>query len=134
MRNIDSIIIHSSATKEHQPFSAHDIDVWHKKRGFKKIGYHWVIKLDGTLEQGRDEGEIGAHTQGHNANSIGICYIGGMDGDGKPKDTRTPSQFATLRLLVQNLLQRYPTANVYGHRDFARTACPSFDVRKESWR
>ena len=92
MRNVNEIIIHCSATPEGRNFKASDIDHWHRQRGFKKIGYHYVIDLDGTIEVGRDEDEIGAHCVGHNRESLGICYIGGLDCNLKPKDTRTEAQ------------------------------------------
>jgi N-acetylmuramoyl-L-alanine amidase len=87
--------------------------------------------LDGTVEKGRDESEIGAHCQGKNKNSIGICYVGGLDINGKPKDTRTKEQKEALWNLLRELLVKYPKATIHGHRDFANKACPSFDVSKE---
>lgn len=131
MRNINLIIIHCSATKEGQNFHLKDIDRWHRERGYKKVGYHYVIDLDGTVEKGRDESEIGAHCQGKNKNSIGICYVGGLDINGKPKDTRTNEQKEALWNLLRELLVKYPKATIHGHRDFANKACPSFDVSKE---
>lgn len=132
MRVINKLIIHCSATKEGQHFTAKDIDVWHKHRGFKGIGYHYVILLDGTIEKGRDESEIGAHCLGQNANSIGICYIGGLAPDGKtPKDTRTPEQKAALNSLLSELQDRYELASIHGHNEFANKACPSFNVKEE---
>ena len=85
MRKIKYIVLHCSATKEGVPFGIEDIDRWHRQRGFRKVGYHYVILLDGTIRKGRDIAQVGAHVQGSNANSIGICYIGGLDADGKPK-------------------------------------------------
>jgi N-acetylmuramoyl-L-alanine amidase len=131
MRNINLIIIHCSATKEGQNFHLKDIDRWHREKGYKKVGYHYVIDLDGTVEKGRDESEIGAHCQGKNKNSIGICYVGGLDINGKPKDTRTKEQKEALWNLLRELLVKYPKATIHGHRDFANKACPSFDVSKE---
>lgn len=132
MRRIDEIIIHCSATAEGKDFNAADINRWHLQRGFKKIGYHYVIKLDGTVEKGRDESEIGAHCTGHNAHSIGICYIGGLAKDGKtPKDTRTDAQKSALWKLLFELIIKYPDATIHGHREFANKACPCFDVQKE---
>ncbi len=128
MRNVNEIIIHCSATPEGRNFKASDIDHWHRQRGFKKIGYHYVIDLDGTIEVGRDEDEIGAHCVGHNRESIGICYIGGLDCNLKPKDTRTEAQKASLRQLVKNLIVRYPCATLHGHCEFAKKTCPCFDV------
>lgn len=132
MRKIDEIIIHCSATAEGKDFNAADIDRWHKQRGFKKIGYHYVIKLDGTIEKGRGVEEVGAHCLNHNKNSIGICYIGGLASDGKtPKDTRTTEQKKALWKLIVELLIKYPNATIHGHREFANKACPCFDVQKE---
>ena len=131
MRKINKIILHCSATKEGQKFTVKDIDAWHKLRGFKGVGYHYVILLDGTIEPGRPESEIGAHTLGQNANSIGICYIGGLDTDGKPKDTRTDEQRAALINLVKELKEKYPGATIHGHNEFANKACPSFIVKDE---
>lgn len=131
MRKIDKIILHCSATKEAQHFTADDIDRWHKARGFAKIGYHHVVYLDGSVHKGCDESLIGAHCLGHNATSIGVCYIGGLDAAGNPKDTRTEAQKTALDALVTNLKGRYPNAKVHGHNEFAAKACPCFDVKKE---
>lgn len=93
MRKITEIIVHCSATPEGRPFTVSDIDQWHRSRGFAQIGYHYVVYLDGTIHQGRPVEIAGAHCKGHNANSIGVCYIGGCTADNKhPKDTRTPEQ------------------------------------------
>lgn len=131
MRKIDKIILHCSATKEGQHFTTADIDNWHRARGFAKIGYHFVVYLDGSVHKGRDISEIGAHCLGQNKNSIGICYIGGLDKDGKPKDTRTPEQKEALIKLVAELKEKYPNATIHGHNEFAAKACPCFDVQKE---
>jgi len=131
MKTINKIILHCTATKDGQNFTVEDIDRWHKQRGFNKIGYHFVIYLDGSVHKGRDIAEIGAHCIGQNANSIGICYIGGLDANGKPKDTRTDAQKNTLKKLVNDLLVKYPSATVHGHNEFANKACPCFDVKKE---
>lgn len=131
MRKINKIILHCSATKEGQAFTVKDIETWHKERGFKGVGYHYVILLDGTVEVGRPESEIGAHTLGQNTNSIGICYIGGLDAKGNPKDTRTDAQREALIKLVKKLKNNYPEATVHGHNEFANKACPSFEVKNE---
>lgn len=128
MRTILEIIIHCSATVEGKDFSVKDIDRWHKLRGFKMVGYHFVIRLDGTIEQGRPLEMIGAHCTGHNAHSIGICYIGGLDKSGKPKDTRTQVQKDVLWSLVKSLQKQYPQATLHGHNEFANKACPCFKV------
>ncbi len=131
MRKIDKIIIHCSATKEGQHFTVNDIDSWHKARGFAKIGYHKVIYLDGSVHNGRPIEQMGAHCLGHNSTSIGICYIGGLDAEGKPKDTRTPEQKAELRNQVAALKELFPGATVHGHNEFAAKACPCFNVKTE---
>ncbi len=131
MRKINKIILHCSATKEGQNFTTTDIERWHKERGFAKIGYHFVIYLDGSIHKGRDISEIGAHVTGQNSNSIGICYIGGLDSTGKAKDTRTDAQKASLKQLVADLKKQFPEATIHGHYEFANKACPCFDVKKE---
>ena len=132
MRNINKIIIHCSATPEGKAFSVDDIRRWHLKRGFADIGYHFVIYLDGSVHVGRPLAKAGAHCKGHNAHSIGVCYIGGVASDGKtPKDTRTDAQKASLVKLITELRQQFPNASVHGHREFANKACPCFDARKE---
>jgi len=132
MRKIDEIIIHCTATPEHKAFTAKDIERWHKERGFRSIGYHYVILLDGSQEQGRPVDQTGAHCKGHNASTIGICYIGGLDSQGKPKDTRTEAQKRSLLGLCRKLVDRYPTIKkISGHNQYAAKACPSFDVRQD---
>lgn len=131
MRNINKIIIHCSATKEGKAFNVADITRWHKERGFNTIGYHWVVLLDGTIQQGRAEMVMGAHCKGYNANSIGICYIGGLDENGKSKDSRTPEQKKSLLELLKRLKKDYPNATIHGHREFANKDCPCFDAKNE---
>ena len=132
MRKINEIIVHCAATPEGKNFKAADIDRWHRERKMKCIGYHYVVDLDGTVEPGRPESEIGAHCLGHNHNSIGVCYVGGLAADGKtPKDTRTAAQKEALLALLNKLRAKYPNASIHGHRDFAATACPSFDATRE---
>lgn len=133
----DYLVVHCSATGPNSDFSARDINQWHMKRGFVCIGYHFVIKRDGTLETGRRESEIGAHVQGFNHNSIGVCLVGGVDAQGKAEDNFTPAQWDTLRTLLQQLQARYSKAKILGHRDLTGDGpktwtkmCPSFDVRK----
>ena len=129
MRSIKEIIVHCTATSEGKDFTVQQIDSWHRQRGFSCIGYHYIIYRDGTIHCGRPESRVGAHCAGHNANSIGVCYIGGCAADGKtPKDTRTEAQRAALVKLLQELKKKYPSATIHGHRDFAAKACPSFDA------
>ena len=131
MRSIDKIIVHCSATREGQHVTVQQIRQWHLQRNFADIGYHYVIYLDGTVHKGRPLEKAGAHCKGYNAHSIGICYVGGLDRQGKPKDTRTAAQRAALLTLIRELRQRFPRATVHGHREFANKACPCFDAKKE---
>lgn len=150
--DIDSIVVHCSATRAGQDVRASDIDKWHKERGFKMIGYHFVIDLDGTVETGRPLTMDGAHcntsgTSGkqYNKHSIGICYVGGLDENGDPADTRTDAQKIALANLVSKLEMEYNIVDVLGHRDASPDLngdgqitknewikmCPCFDVRSE---
>ena len=132
MRTINKIIIHCSDTPEGRPNTVADITAWHKQRGFRTIGYHYVIYLDGQIVEGRPIESVGAHCTSHNRDSIGICYIGGRTSDMKEfKDTRTPEQKQSLVELVTALRTQFPEAKVYGHRDFACRACPCFDAKEE---
>lgn len=142
MRKINAIVLHCSATIEGHDIDIKLIDEWHRKRGWRKVGYHYVIKLDGTIQKGRAESEIGAHVKGHNSDTIGICYIGGLDKGLKPKDTRTEAQKQSLLSLIKGLKLRYPDAIILGHRDYSEDknkngviepfewskACPCFDA------
>ena len=134
MRNIQHIVVHCTATPEGRYHDAKDIDRWHKARGFKSIGYHWVIRIDGTIEPGRPEPTVGAHVEGHNSYTIGVVYVGGVERDTfKPKDTRTAAQKAAMLNLLGDLKRRFPKAEILGHRDFPKVtkACPSFDAKTE---
>lgn len=144
-RTITDIVIHCTATRAWQDFSADDIRRMHKAQGWADIGYHYVVRLDGTIEPGRDVDKIGAHVSGHNANSIGVVYVGGLDNQGKPKDTRTENQKHALLNLLLDLRQLYPNAKISGHRDFSPDkngdgiltpdeylkSCPCFDAKTE---
>lgn len=131
-RQIKEIIIHCSATAEGKDFTVAQIRQWHLARNFSDIGYHYVIYRDGSINIGRSESLSGAHCTGHNSISIGICYIGGCASDGKtPKDTRTTAQKEALVKLIKSLKAKYPGVKIYGHRDFANKACPSFDATNE---
>ena len=133
MRNIDKLVIHCSATREcDDSVNASVIDRWHKARGWKGCGYHFIVLIDGTIETGRMIDKVGAHVKGMNKSSIGICYIGGLERDAKtPKDTRTPQQKESLLLLIKTLKKIYPEATLHGHNEFSNKACPSFDVQSQ---
>ena len=107
------------------------IDSWHRQRGFNGIGYHYVVELDGHIAQGRPVHLAGAHCKGHNSNSIGVVYVGGLDADGRAADTRTAAQRNALIALLSQLRRIYPGAAIHGHRDFAAKECPCFNATKE---
>lgn len=128
----DFIAIHCSATGPKQDFGAADIDKWHRAKGWKCIGYHYVIRRNGTVEEGREETTIGAHVENWNSVSIGVCMVGGVDANDPKKAVNnfTPEQFASLKQLLVDLKIRYPSAIIQGHRDFPKVAkaCPCFSV------
>lgn len=150
--DIDSLVLHCSATREGQDVRVSDITKWHQERGFRTCGYHFVIDLDGTIEEGRPLTMDGAHcnTAGvsgrvYNKHSIGICYVGGLDKKGNPKDTRTRRQKKALQELVNKLVMEYPIKEIIGHRDASPDKngdgkitqnewikmCPCFEVKAE---
>ena len=130
-RRINKLIIHCSAVGPHQTSSARQIDAWHRAKGWQMIGYHYVIRRDGSIEVGRPADMIGAHTSGQNSYSLGICYEGGLNETGKAADTRTPEQKATLLALLKHLKTLYPNATIHGHNEFARKACPCYSPGAE---
>lgn len=145
-RKITEIIVHCSATPEGRDYTVDDIRRWHKQRGYSDVGYHYIVYRNGQLVQGRDINVMGAHASGHNAHSIGICYIGGMNAENtQPEDTRTLRQKARLLSLLVDLRKLYPNARIIGHRDLSEDkngdgiidssewmkACPSFDAKSE---
>lgn len=133
MRKISLIIVHCSANAEGSLWRARDIDLCHRQRGWKGCGYHYVIPIDGTIETGRPVEQVGAHCRNHNAHSIGVCYVGGLEADGKtPKDTRTPEQRTALRALLTRLHREFPQALIVGHHDLdPGKACPCMNVFAE---
>ena len=133
MRQINKIIIHCSATREGENYTVDTIRSWHVDgRGWSDIGYHFYIDLYGEIHKGRDIAKIGAHCKGQNRNSIGICYCGGVEADGKtPKDTRLDCQKDSLTAVLRTLKAMYPEATIHSHNDYANKACPSFNATEE---
>lgn len=132
MRDITHIVIHCSATRPSQEITGKDIDRWHRKNGWLKIGYHFVIRRDGTLDFGRAIEVPGAHVKGHNKHTIGICLVGGMNEEyTQSEGNYTEAQRAVLEEILRTLRGEFKDAVVQGHRDFpgVRKACPSFDVK-----
>ena len=143
-RRIDEIIVHCTASREGQEQTVEQIRRDHTTpvskggRGWSDIGYHYVVYLDGTVHEGRNVDVSGAHAVNHNANSIGVVYVGGVENRPgvpyeqlKPKDTRTEQQKASLLALLMDLRKLYPTARIIGHRDVSSKECPSFNARAE---
>ena len=132
MRDISEIIVHCSATPEGRDIDTKEIRRWHTEdNGWSDIGYHFVVELDGDIGVGRPQEKSGAHCRGKNSNSIGVCYIGGVDLDGTPKDTRNEEQKLSLETLLGFLKKSYTIAIKYRHMDLSDKACPSFDAKSE---
>lgn len=130
MRDIRTIIIHCSDTPPEMDIGAEEIRGWHvQDNGWADIGYHGVIRRNGAVESGRKLDTPGAHCRGQNANSVGICLIGGRAANGQPENNFTPEQFAALARQIRGLKARWPDARVAGHCDFdPGKACPCFDA------
>lgn len=131
IRSVDFIVVHCSATSETADIGADEIRGWHLKRGWLDIGYHWVIKRDGSAEPGRSENTPGAHARGFNHISLGICLVGGVESDNKtPEANFTHAQWETLEEIIRSIKVDWPDAKVVGHRDLPNVAkaCPSFDA------
>tara|TARA_R100000935_G_scaffold20245_1_gene38318 strand:+ start:373 stop:792 length:420 start_codon:yes stop_codon:yes gene_type:complete len=131
MRKINKIIVHSTATPEGRDVSLEEVRQWHtKERGWSDIGYHFLVLLDGSVEEGRPLERTGAHTKGHNWDSIGIAYVGGLDSKMNAKDTRNDKQKDSLVDLLCQLKDAYGGI-IYGHNNYSTKACPSFDAKLE---
>lgn len=145
MRKIDMIVIHCSATRADVPLSPRQLEEMHRQRGFDGCGYHYYVRRDGEICTMRPVDRPGAHTKGYNQHSIGVCYEGGLDEQGRPADTRTELQKRSLRVLVRVLAMDFQTRRIVGHRDLSpdldgdgviepeewTKVCPCFDVGTE---
>ena len=145
MRKIDMIVIHCSATRADVPLSPRQLEEMHRKRGFDGCGYHYYVRRDGEICTMRPVDRPGAHAKGYNQHSIGVCYEGGLDEQGRPADTRTELQKRSLRVLVRVLAMDFQTRRIVGHRDLSpdldgdgaiepeewTKVCPCFDVGTE---
>jgi len=131
LTEVKYIAVHCSATPGDRDIGAKELDRMHRERGFRCIGYHFVIRRDGTAETGRPITEPGAHVEDWNHCSLGVCLIGGVDAKLRAEPNFTEDQLQALRELLVELLTKFPDATVQGHRDFPNVAkaCPSFDVR-----
>ncbi|MGO8534157.1 N-acetylmuramoyl-L-alanine amidase [Rhizobium ruizarguesonis] len=142
LATVDYLIVHVTATPPRLDIGAAEIDAMHRQRGFSSIGYHYVIRRDGTVESGRPETEVGAHVAGYNSVSLGVSMIGGVDSQGRAQDNATPSQYAALQALLGALAAKHKSAVICGHRDLSPDrngngvvdpqeyikACPCFDA------
>ena len=135
MRPINKVIIHCSATPEGRDVKTKEIKKWHLDSGWRDIGYHYVIELDGKVVKGRPVELVGSHCFGQNKFSIGICYVGGMNKSmSKPKDTRTEEQKESIIKLIKKLRSSFGDLTVHGHNEYnPNKACPSFDVSNEQY-
>jgi N-acetylmuramoyl-L-alanine amidase len=124
------LTIHCAATPEGRHVPTETISQWDRAK-FGQTSYHKVVELDGSIHQSLRDDQKGAHVGGHNSGNIGVCYVGGVDAHGNPKDTRTPGQKAALLTLIRTYKGRYPGIKILGHREWpgVAKACPSFDVK-----
>lgn len=130
MRTINKLVVHCSWTPPSMDIGVSTIRRWHRAKGWLDVGYHYVIKRDGTVENGRPENQNGAHARGHNHDSIGICLIGGKGADGGDETNFTEVQMNALDELIETLLVSFPDAGVIGHNDLTdKKTCPTFDVK-----
>lgn len=132
IKEVKYLVVHCAATPPSMDIGAKEIRQWHLKRGWADIGYHRIIRRDGTIEEGRPEHVAGAHVRGFNRVSLAVCLVGGVDDENKPEDNFTKEQFSSLKSLLDQWAEKYPEAEIRGHRDFpgVKKACPSFDVKK----
>ena len=133
MRTINLIVVHCTATQGNRTLSPEALDLMHRRRGFNGVGYHFYIRKNGSIKTTREIERIGAHAKGHNLNSIGICYEGGLDCHGRPADTRTEWQKHSLRVLILALLKDYPNCRICGHRDLSPDLNGNGEIEPEEW-
>ena len=127
-KETSQIFVHCSATKEIMDIGVREIRQWHKEQGWLDIGYHFVIRRDGTVETGRDLGAVGSHVKGYNETSVGVCLVGGIDAKGNPEANFTPEQMGSLQDVLTSLKLEWPNAVIMAHHDVAPKACPSFNL------
>jgi len=132
-RNIKQIIVHCADTKVNQSFDITDVDNWHKKRGFSMVGYHFYIKLDGTIQEGRNLEQVGAHCKGQNSDSIGICFEGGLNADGSKWDGPLSPQLDAWYSLYQYLCFIFGNLPIKAHYEYSEKSCPNFDPDDYLW-
>ena len=129
-KSTDAIFVHCSATKPEMDIGVETIEMWHKQQGWLAIGYHFVIKRDGTVEEGRPVDVVGSHVKDWNSKSVGVCLVGGINAKGQFEANFTPDQMNSLRNKLEELMSKYPNAELMAHHSVAAKACPSFDVKR----
>ena len=132
LESVRFLVLHCSATRCDADYPPEQLLRDHKARGFRTIGYHFYVRKDGSLSQHRKLLEVGAHCRPYNRCSIGICYEGGLDEEGRPANTLTEPQFQTLTELFELLVVLFPDAMIMGHRDMRSSTpkeCPCLDTR-----
>lgn len=121
MRLLKQIIVHCADTPSSMDIGVEEIRKWHtEERGWSDIGYHYVIRRDGKLEEGRPLDRYGAHCSGQNRDSIGICLVG--------RDAFNTEQYESLRGIIRGLVERFGPLTVHGHCEYSDKTCPNFDV------
>ena len=134
MREINLIAYHCSATKPSQDFDVDDIRRMHLRRGWSDVGYHIIITRSGEIQMGRDWNKVGAHVRGFNRNSIGVCWIGGVEEDGRtPEDNRTEEQKEALMIVYKFLSRMFPDADHKGHRDLSPDRDGDGKIERHEW-
>jgi N-acetyl-anhydromuramyl-L-alanine amidase AmpD len=129
-RVVRRIFIHCTATRPSQEYGLKEARADHLARGWSDVGYHYIVRRDGTVEQGRPETVAGAHARGHNHDSLGVALEGGIDEEGRPDCNYTADQWGSLRALVVGIQSRHKIGWIGGHRDVDSTKkCPCFDAR-----
>lgn len=138
MRDIDQLVVHCSATRPDQDIGFKEIDAEHAQNGWCSpsgihCGYHYIIRRSGIMEKGRPDSEVGAHVRGHNAFSLGICLVGGVDASNKAENNFTPAQFDTLIALLKRLRESYTHTEILGHRDFSPDLNHDGEIESSEW-
>lgn len=134
MRKINLIVIHCSATPVNRDYMPEQLTADHRARGFNGAGYHFYVRKSGYVVRMRPLDQPGAHVEGYNANSIGICYEGGLDSGMKPADTRTQQQKESLLRIIGELLALYPgIKRIVGHRDLSPDLNHDGTIEASEW-
>ena len=129
-KQTDFIVIHSTGTPPKMDVNLSTVDSWHRKRGWVRIGYHYFINKNGTIETGRNPHEVGAHAKGYNGKSVSVCLAGGVDDNNNPDPYFSSQQWEALFCLVNTLTFMFRDAKVVGHGELVGSNCPGFSVKK----